>query len=73
MKEGFLVLFLEEKNQKNFLWVLVKGVCAVVMPASFVVWDVCKGSDITDGGFVRGSCKKPLKPVILSVVELLDL
>ena len=25
----------------------------VVMLASFVVWDVCEGSDITDGGFAK--------------------
>ena len=37
------------------------------MPASIVVWDVCKGSDITDGTlFCSGFVQKPLKPVILS-------
>ena len=33
--------------------VLLLDACAVVMPAPFGVWDVCKGSDITDGAFIK--------------------
>ena len=29
------------------------GECVIVMPASIGVWDVCEGSDITDGSFVK--------------------
>ena len=36
-----------EKNQKNLNGVLLLGLCAVVMPASIGVWDVCEDSDIT--------------------------
>ena len=29
------------------------GECVIVMPATIVVWDIYKGSDITDGTFVK--------------------
>ena len=44
----------------------------VVMPASIVVWDVCKGRGISSVGATcvslvcSGFVQKPLKPVILS-------
>ena len=38
---------------KNLNGVLLLGACVVVMPASIGVWDVCEGSDITDGAFVK--------------------
>ena len=50
---GFFVLFFREKNQKNFLCVLLLGACVVVMPASIVVGDICKDTDITDGSFAQ--------------------
>ena len=48
-----IVLFFRRKEPKELEWGLVKGLCAVVMPAPIGVWDVCEGSEIADGSLIQ--------------------
>jgi hypothetical protein len=45
--------FFRRKWRKELEWGVLEGACVVVIPASFVVWYVCEGRDITDGSFVK--------------------
>jgi hypothetical protein len=60
-KDAFSVLFLKEKNQKNFLWVLIFGFDIIRSNIPFGSLDVCVPNKIDDGTTAKPHVRLGLK------------